>query len=124
MCAAAEKAKKSKDPNSKEHKQYRTFIFLLATTLFHELGHVFITFLSLGERGTPKKFQSGMVGEPKESFKPEAGNTLERMVFGGSVVCARHDDYDETQVCLYMHLMEDCKCELRHALVRRASPRQ
>ena len=122
MCAAAEKAKKSNDLNSKEHKQYRTFIFNFATTLFHELGHVFITFLSLGKKTTPKKFKRELVGEPKESIKPEAGSTLERMVFGGSVVCARNDEYDERQVFLYMHLMEDCKCELRRALVRRASP--
>ena len=104
MCTAAKKAKECNDPNSKENQQYRLFIFLFAITLFHELGHLFITFLSMGKNDTPPELRpelDGIYHRPK----PEAGNFLEGLVFGGSVIHARDDCYDESQVCLYIHLL-------------------
>ena len=101
MCAAATKAKKSKDPNSKEHGDYRIFIFLFAITFFHELGHVFITYLSLGEQATPEELTPDLSGQHART-EGEAGNSLEGFVFGGSVVHARDVDYDDSQVSLYM----------------------
>lgn len=93
LCAAAKRARESKDPNSKEHQQYRVFIFDLAITLFHELGHVYITFLSLGGSSTPEELIPQMHGIHARNH-PEAGNSLEAMVFGGSLVLAPQNDGD------------------------------
>ena len=126
MCAAARKAKTSNDLNSMEHKHYRIFIFYFAVTFFHELGHVFITFLSLGDenKGTPPELIPKLAGILDKMY-PEAGNSLEGFIFGGSVQHGRDDDYDDTQASLYMLcLMEDFKGKLTHALARRASPSQ
>ena len=102
MCAAAKKARESKDP--KTHQQYRTFVFLFAITLFHELGHVFITFLSRDDYETPEELNTPGIHEPGQS---EAGASLEILVFNGTVMHARDVAYDESQVCFYMHsLME------------------
>ena len=104
MCAAAKKAKESKDPNSTVHKEYRTFVFLFAVTIFHELGHVFITFLSRGDADTPEgkesEYLANMSGIHGEE-KPEAGYTLERLVFSGIVshACDPDKKDDDSQVC-------------------------
>ena len=76
MCAAATKAKISDDPNSKEHEDYRIFISLFTITFFHDLGHVFITFLSLGEQPTPNELTPNLSGIHKRT-EGEAGNSLE-----------------------------------------------
>ena len=103
MCAAAKKTRESKDP--KTHQQYRTFVFLFAITIFHELGHVFINFLSRGDYGTPEELNAPGMHGPGQS---EAGAGLEALVFDGIVMHARDVAYDESQVCFYMHsLMED-----------------
>lgn len=124
MCAAATKAQKSDDPNTKEHEDYRNFIFLFAITIFHEHGHVFIAFLSLGEQPTPNELAPNLSGI-HERTEGEAGNRLEGLIFGHSVVHGRHDHYDDSQVSLYMHFsMEDFEGKLINDLVRRASPSQ
>ncbi|CAF9921368.1 hypothetical protein IMSHALPRED_005164 [Imshaugia aleurites] len=95
MCAAAKNAKGT-NPNSKEHKYYRLFVFLIATTLFHELGHIFITFLSLGDADTPPEHVPELAGIHART-EPESGNILEGKVFGGSVVHGRDPKSDDTQ---------------------------
>ena len=102
MCAAAKKAKESNDPNSTVHKQYRTFIFLFAVTIFHELGHVFITFLSLGDADTPEGKESEYIlnmSDIQGEEKPESGYTLERLVFGGIVAHFCDKELDDSQAC-------------------------
>ena len=121
MCAAAKNAKGT-NPNSKEHKYYRLFVFLIATTLFHELGHIFITFLSLGDADTPPEHVPELAGIHART-EPESGNILEGKVFGGSVVHGRDPKSDDTQVRLYMRcLIAGAQCKLTHAQARRASP--
>lgn len=122
MCAAAKKAKESNDPKSKEHEQYRTFIFFFAVTLFHELGHVFITFLSLGERDSPEEMVPKLI-DPYQRDQAEAGITLEGLVFGGYVIHARDDNYDESQVHLSISCsIEDIEREVTNALAWGALP--
>ena len=100
MCAAAKKAKESNDPNSTEHKQYRTFVFMFAVTIFHELGHVFITFLSLGDADTPdeKEFIPEWGGIDGTN-RPESGYVLENLVFGGITAHGCDKELDDGQVC-------------------------
>ena len=124
MCAAATKVQKSDDPNSKKHEDYRNFIFLFAITFSHEHGHVFIAFLSLGEQPNPNELTPNLSGI-HERTEGEAGNNLEGLMFGDSVVHGRHDHCDDSQVSLYMHfLMEEFKGKLIHDLIWRASPSQ
>ena len=104
IIAAARKAKESKDPNSKEHQQYRNYVFLLAHTIYHELGHVFITFLSLGESSTPEKGRSDD-HTFDEGDRPEAGKRVEALVFGGKIYHVYDDALDANQVCLYKHCL-------------------
>lgn len=61
MCTAAKNAKGT-NPNSKNHKYYRLFVFLIATTFFHGLGHIFITCLSLGDADTPPEYVPDLPG--------------------------------------------------------------
>lgn len=69
-----------KRSNSAEDKEghifsaYRIIQFQLVVTIFHEIGHIFLTYLGEGLDGTP----------PKVPGKPaEAGFRLEELVFGG-----------------------------------------
>ena len=61
MCTAAKNAKGT-NPSSRKHKYYRLFVFLIATTLFHELGYIFIIFLSLGDVDTPPEYVPDLPG--------------------------------------------------------------
>lgn len=122
MCITAKKAKETNNPKSQESEQYRNFIFFFATTLVHELAHLFVTFLSLGDSNTPPELVPKLSGIHKRDYA-ESGNYLEELLFGGSVVFQYDNDYDQHQVCLCMHgLMEDFECKLTHVLARFTSP--
>ena len=97
MCTAAKKAEASNDPDSEESKEYRIFVFLFVTTIFHELGHMFTTFLALGEKNTPDKFRPDLSGIHAPGGA-EMGNVFEEYVFGGSVVYGLDDALDDNQV--------------------------
>lgn len=104
--------------NSKEHQRYRRFVYNIATTMVHEFGHMFITFLAEGRSNTPRS----MPGDAR-ALTGEAGDELEHLLFGGVHVVTRNNDEDEAQVCSNMCFStERLVCELKNALVRRPSP--
>lgn len=120
MCEAAKKAEKSNDPNSKESKRYRTFVFLYATTIIHELAHVFVTYLSRGGTITPPEVNAG----DAKNTEGESGSYLEEQVFGGVVLHPRDPNDDAGQVCPCMHLWsKDFAHTLTHALGWCTTPR-
>ena len=72
-------------------KDYRAFVFSIASGVFHEMGHVLITYLSGGEAVTPPKINARVVAHlaPSEGRRGESGHSLEDMVFGGVVTVLR-----------------------------------
>ena len=84
--------------------------------MVHELGHIYVTFLSMGETNTP----DGIGGY---TSKGEAGSHLEILIFGGVVVALRNPAENDEQVCPYTRLLVGSEAnELTLALVWRASP--
>lgn len=120
MCEAAKKAKKSNDSNSKESKRYRSFVFLHALTIMHELAHVFVTYLSRGGTDTPPELDADDI----TNAMGESGAFLEQLIFGGVVIHAHDPNDDAGQVCPCMHLWsKDFAHTLTHALVRCSPPK-
>lgn len=104
--------------NSKDHQRYRRFVYSIATTMVHEFGHMFITFLAQGRSNTPRSMPS----EPG-ALHGEAGDELEQILFGGVHVFTRNTDEDEAQVCSNMcSSTEEVAHDLTNALVRRPVP--
>ena len=104
--------------NSKEHQRYRRFVYNIATTMVHEFGHMFLTFLAQGRVNTPPSMPDKV-----DALTGEAGDELEQLLFGGVHVVTRNTDEDEAQVCSNMYFStERLVCELTNALVWRPSP--
>jgi hypothetical protein len=83
--------------------QYRRFIFQLACTFVHEIGgHMFVTFLTHGNRDTPPNIghrrYAGRQGQPQGVQNGEAGRFLERKLFGGGLEFYRDTTKDDHQV--------------------------
>ena len=98
MTAAGLLAEKSPDKNSKEQKGFHNHQFTFATTIAHEITHLFGTFLGLGKIATPPREGTEEVKEaakdkqPAEDKEPnqddgppEGGEYMEEAVFGGRV---------------------------------------
>ncbi len=76
---------------------FRVFLFLTVNTLLHELGHVFFTYLTKGQKPTPPDIKAPntlMVKDPSEIDNPssdmiidegEAGRALEHEIFEGTI---------------------------------------
>ncbi|KAL9066077.1 MAG: hypothetical protein Q9161_007802 [Pseudevernia consocians] len=78
MLAAAIIAK-----GSVENREFADFLFMFSNTIFHEMAHVFITYLGRGKETTPP---NSMLRTPKSSDAvAEAGFDLEIGMFGGIV---------------------------------------
>ena len=92
MCVAGTRAESSNDRDSHEQKRYRSFLFQFATLFMHELGHMFVTFLGLGEKGTPPPMKGDLRGTGKE-----AGAHLETIIFGGVLFPMYNPDEGEDQ---------------------------
>ena len=108
------------DKNSENHKRYRRFVYNTAMSLVHEVGHIFITYLTGGESGTPPSEPSGA-----GLLYGEGGRDLEHDLFGGVHSCMRNlgDNMGDDQVCSYMcSSTERIACELTDALVWRPLP--
>ena len=108
------------DRNSENHKRYRRFVYTTAMSLVHEVGHIFITYLTGGESGTPPSEPGG-----GGLIHGEGGRDLEQILFGGVHTCMRNvnDNMGDDQVCSYMcSSTERTACELTDALVWRPSP--
>lgn len=85
-------------------KDYRAFLFSIASGVFHEMGHVFITYLSRAEAVTPPQINARVLKHqaPEGGRRGESGHSLEDMVFGGVVtviqepICGSRDN----EVCV------------------------
>lgn len=62
MVTAATKAEQTNDPNNHESKRYRTFIFVFANVILHEIGHLLLTFLTKGRTDSPLRTTSRILG--------------------------------------------------------------
>lgn len=92
MCAAARIVKKG----DKYDKRYRQFMFLITTTLVHESGHNFISYLCRDRTPTPPQL-TGREGGSKD--RGEGGAHFESLLFGGIVIGTRNpNDDDDHQV--------------------------
>lgn len=88
MVRAARKEKKASNAaeRKKHHENHRNFLFLHANSLFHEIGHLFIAYLSKDQEScaTPTTMKGPLIFE-KNPEKGEAGRKLEALVFGGTM---------------------------------------
>ena len=122
MLIAGVNAEATEDPNSDERKRFRVFLFILAKSFLHELGHMFVTFLGKGDTDTPPRMNAQQVGSPQNT-RGEAGRYLEDLVFGGLVKVMRNPAEDDSQVCAYLpSLMKGLSYELIHSLGRLMLP--
>lgn len=113
MCKAGFAAEKSGKPDSQETKDFQTHMVAFATTIMHELAHVYGTFLGGGQITTPPEarafandrapIKEGPRGEVDKMFKEgkrgEAGQYMERVVLGGLVTVLKDPDDKENRVC-------------------------
>lgn len=91
-----------------------------ASVLVHELAHIFVTFLAMGERRTP---ESMAASDTSRRSKGDAGTYLECLIFGGIRMSIRNPAEGDEQVCPYMRLLAGGeRYELTLKLVWRASP--
>lgn len=102
MLAAADKAKNSK--SSDDRSDLTLYLFFFATTVLHEIGHLFVTYLSQGKEDTPINVGPRDAFPEGEEERGEAGYNLEHRLFGGKLIWARHPDREDndSQVCLCM----------------------
>ena len=74
------------DENSRH--LFRASLFKTITILLHEIGHVFVTYLSKGQELSPRQINAPIGSVPVEIGEKnsgEAGFTLEYLVFDGTV---------------------------------------
>ena len=125
MTTAGLLAEKSPYKNSKEQKRFHNFQFGFATTISHELTHLFGTFLGLGKVHTPPResTEAQETAKDKEPAKDqefieneksrEGGHYMEEAVFGGRPVLMKDPLDDDNQVDLpLIALVESPKTEL------------
>ena len=111
MVAAMTRAEQTNDPNDHEHKRFRSFKFVFANTLLHEIGHVFVTFLTKGRTATPSHLQADVAGYSGE-HEGEAGRNLETIIFGGTIEYYRDHADDDSQVLSHHHSLLNCTAVL------------
>ena len=107
MTTAGLLAEKSPYKNSKEQKRFHTFQFAFATTIAHEITHLFGTFLGLGKVHTPPREGTKEAKETAKDKEPaeddasrEGGQYMEEAVFGGRVTIMKDPSDDDDQVSL------------------------
>ncbi len=89
----------------------------MVTTMVHEFGHMFITFLAEGRSKTPRNMP-----DKAGALQGEAGDELELLLFGGFHVVTNNDE-DNAQVCSKLRFStKGLACELINILVWRPSP--
>ena len=101
MCIAGKEAEIFSEPDSDEQKRFRTFLYIFATTILHELGHVFVIFIGRGATGTPP-YIDAKIGDRRDSTLGEAGFYLEEEVFGGIMSVMRNPNEGNDQVYSYL----------------------
>lgn len=107
MVRAAIKEKNATSPaeRKKHHENYQAFLFLYANSLLHEIGHLFITYLSRGQQSchTPTNMKVPTIFD-KHPEIGEAGRKLEALVFGGTMEYMVDPDknFDWYDVCSHI----------------------
>ena len=72
------------DPNNEDrHQLFRNLLFMTTHTLFHEICHVFVSYLTKGEETTPPQINDPTARA--EGNGGEAGRNVEYLVFGGTI---------------------------------------
>ena len=104
MIAAATKALQTGDHRHYDNKQFRTFIFIIANALFHEICHLLVTFLTRGQMNTPRRMGAEIMGYDYNKTCGEAGRNLETIVHGGPLEYYRDHTHGDSQVYLRGHL--------------------
>ena len=84
MWAAEKNTRPSHDSNSDADKQYRLFLFMTANIFLHEVGHVYITYLTKGRESTPPNTIAYVAGN-LHGIQSEAGRNLETRIVGGTL---------------------------------------
>ena len=102
MVSAATRAMQSGNPSAYENKQYRTFIFNFAHMFLHEMGHLFVTFLTRGQKHIPDPTRALLGGYIRIPNLDDAGRDLEKIIFGGTVEYYRDSTHGEEQVRLFV----------------------
>lgn len=97
MARAGVRAVSSGDPNSKDSKRFQTFVFTLAKSFYHELAHIFVTFLGGGAVRTPPHITVPISGEPPSAYG-EAGRFVENGLWGGLIIIQKDKEDDDDQV--------------------------
>ena len=79
--------------NRSDLNQFRTFQFLFANTILHEVGgHILITFLGQGRPVTPPQQPFSIEGYSNDQAG-ESGRTLETFLLGGTIEYYRDANY-------------------------------
>ena len=103
MVEATTRARGTMNRSDYDNKQLRTFNFIFANAIFHELCHLFLTFLTKGRILTPPQFNARVKGYVEEG-RGEAGRYMETMLFGGTLEYYRDRNHGDKQVCLHHSL--------------------
>ena len=88
------------DNSARDHDLYlyQLCLFMIVNNLFHEMGHVFGTWLSGGQADTPPQINALAPG-PLEDLG-EAGRALENYTLGGQILFYRDPKWEEgDRVC-------------------------
>lgn len=82
-------------------------MFMFANVFMHELGHLFMTYLTQGRADTPAGIygRASGVTQGATSTRGEAGRYLETLVFGGVLGNYRNDFWGDHQVRSYIHFL-------------------
>ena len=121
--SAAIVANTTSDKNHSNHQEYRTWVFTMASVAFHEISHIFITYLSNVLETTPPSIKA-RVGSSADNEKGEAGRDLEERVFGGIVTFRREPLFPTADQDVCLDIVTPLKgnlwrSQLKCALVRR-----
>lgn len=100
MCRAARIAQEAGHPNRDGIKRYQGFIFLFTNVLMHELGHIFMTYLTQGYANTPPSM-FGKAPGVSQGARGEAGRYLEQNLFGACLGNYRDTAQNDGQVGSY-----------------------
>ena len=98
MVEAATRARHTMNKNDYENRQLRTFNFIFANCIFHELCHLFSNFLTKGRIFTPPQFTAA--GGYSGQHRGEAGRYMESILFGGTLKYFRDHSRGDKQVRL------------------------
>ena len=109
MVKAFDEAAQTNDQLDTNGQHFRTFVFMFAHVILHELGHMLVTFLTRGEAVTPPRIKAEVTGYSNK-YRGEAGRNLELILFGGNLEYYLGDADDASQASphschsLYVHV--------------------